>query len=81
MAQEKQQEDVLFEGELSEALAKAALGQSHFCITQDGDRLKVDVSNDFDFSNLISYLIELSRNNSKFRQILPNYIIELSKVC
>ena len=79
MAQEKQQEEVLFEGNLSEALAKAALGQSHFCITQDGEKVKVDVSKDFDFSNLIAYLIVLSRNNSNFRQILPNYLIELSK--
>lgn len=75
------EEEVLFEGDLSKALGLAALSNPHFCITQFGDNVFIDATPDFDMDCLFGALREMARKKPRFKAKLADYVIDLSKEC
>ena len=69
----------VFDGKLSQPLAYAALGCPHMVVTQVEDDVIAEATPGFDTDNLFLVIKDLARSNSKFKEALADYIIELSK--
>lgn len=70
----------IYEGKLSPALAMAVLGHPHLVITQVGEGgLECEATQGFNTDNLFLFIKQLAKDNSQFRKVLVDYIIELSQ--
>lgn len=69
-----------YEGKMSEALAKAAIGHPHLIITMEKDGSAIsEVTNGFDTDHIFGFIKMLAKADKDFAKELVNYVIDLSK--